>query len=329
MNKIDKSLYKKCTLCPRKCSVDRLSGGKGFCKTGSDAVLACALLHYGEEPPVTGKGGSGTLFFSGCTLKCKFCQNYQLSREILGGRADSNLLSDIMIALEKKGAENINFVTATHFLPSIAEAVIIAKDKGLKIPLLWNSSGYETEETVEMLLEFIDIFLPDIKTLDPNLSDRLFNAKNYPQFASNAVLKMANGKKTDLSLIEKEGIMKEGVIVRHLVLPGELENTSQFLKWFSENIKNKAILSLMFQYEPMPGHEKPELPARKVSENEVEKVYQLLDKYEIDDGFIQEVEEDSLWTPDFRNPMPFPGSKEKPIWHSNMDVVSRDAAGRL
>ncbi|MCL2480770.1 MAG: radical SAM protein [Spirochaetaceae bacterium] len=316
INKIDKSLYKKCNLCPRKCNVNRLSGEKGFCKTGHEPLLSCGLLHYGEEPPVTGRGGSGTLFFAGCTLRCKFCQNYQLSREIVGKVTEKDLLSDIMIALQEKGAENINFVTATHFLPSVAEAVSIAKNKGLKIPLVWNSSGYETDETVEMLLEFIDIFLPDLKTMDPDLSGRLFNAKDYPQFATSAILKMTDRKKTDFSLIEKEGVMKEGVIVRHLVLPGEIKNTKEVLKWFSENVKDRAILSLMFQYEPHePLDSDSELPRRRIIEKEVDEVYELLDEYGIDDGFIQEFEEGSLWTPDFTKSMPFPGGKEKPVWH--------------
>ena len=314
------SLYKKCNLCPRKCNANRLSGEKGFCKTGHEAILSCGLLHYGEEPPVTGSSGSGTLFFAGCTLRCKFCQNYQLSREITGARTDCDLLSDIMIALQEKGAENINFVTATHFLPSVAEAVSIAKNKGLAIPLVWNSSGYETSETVEMLLDFIDVFLPDLKTMDADLSARLFNAKDYPQFAANAILKMADGKKTDYPLIEEQGVIKEGVILRHLVLPGEIKNTQEVLKWFSENVKDKAILSLMFQYEPHEpmdplAPDRSELPRRRIIEKEVEEVYELLDKYNIDDGFIQEFEEGSLWTPDFTKSMPFPGGKEKPIWH--------------
>ena len=313
MNKIDESLYRKCNLCPRKCNVNRFSGEKGFCKTGHEAILSCALLHYGEEPPVTGKGGSGTLFFAGCTLQCKFCQNYQLSREILGGEIEHNLLADIIISLQEKGAENINFVTATHFLPSVADAVSIAKNRGLKIPLVWNSSGYETDETVEKLLEFIDIFLPDLKTIDPDISGRLFNAKDYPEFATSAILKMADRKKTDLSLIEKQEIIKEGVIVRHLVLPGEIKNTGEVLKWFSENINDKAILSLMFQYEPVDS-ENSGLPQRRISEKEVEEVYKFLDEYKIDDGFIQEFEGGSLWTPDFRKTMPFPGSREKPVW---------------
>ena len=315
MNKIIKSAYEKCNLCPRNCGVNRLSGEKGFCKTANEAILSCALLHYGEEPPVTGKGGSGTLFFAGCTLKCKFCQNYQLSREILGAPIGSDILANIMLSLQEKGAENINFVTATHFLPSVADAVAIAKKQGLKIPLVWNSSGYETAETVETLLDFIDIFLPDLKTLDPDISEKLFNAKNYPQFAANAILKMADNRKTDISLIEKNQIMKEGVIVRHLVLPGKIENTRDVLKWFSQNVKDKAILSLMFQYEPMPDSEKLELPHRRLSHDEVEEVYDFLDEYNIDDGFIQEFEESSLWTPDFKNSMPFPGARGKPVWH--------------
>lgn len=314
---ISRKLYDNCKLCPKKCGVNRLKGAAGFCGSGADAALSCALLHRGEEPPVTGERGSGTMFFTGCTLRCGFCQNHQISRGMIGRSVDEEVLSDIMISLQEKGAENINFVTATHFIPSVYEAAEKAKKKGLSIPLLWNTSGYETEEAVEMLLEFIDVFLPDLKTLDPALSARLFRAQDYPAYAERAVLKMADGRKTDFSLIEKEGVIKRGVIVRHLVLPGELESTDGFLKWFSENLKERAILSLMFQYEPEAVSGIADLPERRVSGKEEDEVYGMLDKYDIDDGFIQETEGDCIWVPDFNSSSPFPGSSsgKEMVWH--------------
>ncbi|MDX9799841.1 MAG: radical SAM protein [Spirochaetia bacterium] len=305
---ISRKLYENCVLCPKKCRVNRLEGKTGFCGSASDAILSCSLLHRGEEPPVTGDGGSGTIFFSGCTLRCGFCQNHQISRGILGRIIDEEVLSDIMISLQKEGAENINLVTATHFIPSVFGAAEKAKKKGLSIPLLWNTSGYETEEAVEMLLEFIDVFLPDLKTLDPALSARLFKAQDYPCYASKAVLKMADGRKTEPALIEKEGVIKKGVIVRHLVLPGELTSTDQFLKWFSENLQGRAILSLMFQYEPDAVSGEIDLPARRVSGKEADEVYGMLDRYDIDEGFIQEMEGEASWVPDFNRSNPFPGS---------------------
>jgi len=310
---IDRSLYGNCTLCPKKCRINRLCGQIGFCRSGAEAVLSCALLHSGEEPPVTGSGGSGTIFFTGCTLMCGFCQNYQISRDLMGSEADCSELSDIMISLQKEGAENINLVTATHFIPSVAEAVFAARKKELDIPVLWNTSGYETEESVDMLMDFVDVFLPDVKTLDPVLAANLFRAADYPFYAANAVLKMAAGRKTDLSLTGKEGVIRSGVIVRHLVLPGELESTDQFLKWFSENLAERAILSIMFQYEPAGDY--CMLPDRRISESEADQVYSMLDKYDIEDGFIQETEEETLWLPDFSKAAPFPGSREDAAWH--------------
>ncbi len=310
-----KSVYEKCNLCPRKCGTDRLAGKTGFCKAGADSLLSCAMLHHGEEPPVTGNGGSGTLFFAGCTLKCGFCQNHQLSHGMMGSTVKDETLADIMAALQEGGAENINLVTATHFIPSVAHAVSLAKKKGLVIPILWNTSGYETEESVEMLLDFVDVFLPDLKTLDPALSARLFRAGDYPEYAAKAVLKMAEGRKTDFELIEKEGIIRSGIIVRHLVLPGEIASTRQFLRWYSENLMEKAMLSLMFQYEPDAVSSPVQLPGRRVSGDEVAIVYNLLDEFDIEEGFIQETDEETEWVPDFEKTSPFPGSKKDPIWH--------------
>lgn len=297
------------------CRVDRTRGEKGFCRAGSETLLSCAVLHGGEEPPVTAAGGSGTLFFAGCTLQCSFCQNHQLSRGMMGSGISDEELARIMVALQEAGAENINFVTASHFIPAIKTASGIARKEGLSIPLLWNTSGYETENSLEILGSFIDVFLPDLKTLNPSLSSRLFRARDYPVYAARAVLKMAEMKKTDFTLIENEGIIRSGVIVRHLVLPGELSSTDEFLKWFAENLMDKAILSLMFQYEPLGSEGEAPLPLRRVSQEEVDAVYEMLDLYEIDDGFIQETDEETQWLPDFENIIPFPGSAKSPVWH--------------
>lgn len=346
-------IYEKCSLCPRQCGVNRFAGESGFCSdrfpaggSGGKVLLSCAMLHFGEEPPVVGPtpgnamSGSGVIFFSDCTLKCKFCQNFQISRESMGRWVDVEELANIMLTLEERGAVNINLVTGTHFVPSIWEAVKIAQGwtgrgsdgSGLTVPILWNSSGYETVETTEKLLNFTDVFLHDIKTLDSDLAGKLFNASDYPIYAAASALKMVEMRELafDKSLSEADmfsgNIIKRGVIVRHLVLPGELDSTKKVLAWFSENLYGRAILSLMFQYEPTADFSTASIDSkgecslfRNVSEEEVAKVYEMLDCYGIDDGFIQELSGDTAtlpkWLPDFEKEAPFPGSNQKAVWH--------------
>ena len=189
------SLYRKCTLCPRACGVDRNAGKLGFCRESSTMRIACATLHHGEEPPITGKGGSGTIFFTGCTLQCRFCQNHQISRGGIGREVSIEEFADICLKLQSSGAENINLVTGTMFIPSIALGIGLAKEKGLNIPILWNSSGFESSEAVDMLNSFIDVYLPDIKTLNHTFASTFFNAIHYPEAAKAAVIKMADSKK--------------------------------------------------------------------------------------------------------------------------------------
>lgn len=347
------NIYKKCSLCPRQCGVNRIAGESGFCtdrfpERGSrgKVLLSCAMLHFGEEPPVVGPtpsnavGGSGVMFFSGCTLKCRFCQNFQISRDSMGRWVDVEELANIMLTLEEREAVNINLVTGTHFVPSIEEAVKIAQGwtgrgsdgSGLTVPILWNTSGYETVETVEKLLSFVDVFLHDIKTLDPSLAGKLFNASDYPVCATTSALKMVEMRELAFDKSFREADMfsgntiKRGVIVRHLVLPGELDSTKQVLKWFGGNLYGRAILSLMFQYEPaadfstaLIGNNSDCSLARNVSEEEVAMVYEMLDCYGIEDGFIQELSGDTItlpdWLPDFDKEVPFLGSDQKAVWH--------------
>ena len=279
-------------------------------------MIASALLHGGEEPPVSGEKGSGTVFFTGCTLQCSFCQNHQISRNKMGEKVSADELAEIFLKLQDKGAENINLVTGTHFIPSVTAALEKARKGGLVIPALWNTSGYETEESVDMLSEQIDLFLPDYKTPDPVFSSEFFNAPDYPDAVFKAVSRMCIHKKTDFSVFATGKMIKQGVIIRHLVMPGYLESTEKFLEIYSENFSDRAILSLMFQYSPAAAGGGDRNPSRSVSETESDRVYELLDFYDIENGFIQELENDNNWVPDFSRKMPFPGAAEKnALWH--------------
>jgi len=225
--------YAPCRLCPRACAVDRARGESGVCGETKAVRAACACLHFGEEPPVTGAGGSGTVFFTGCTLRCRACQNCQISREGFGVELSREALAGIFLSLQREGAGNVNAVTGTHFLPDILEAWTSARARGLVIPLVWNSSGYETVEAVRTLAPRVAFFLPDLKTLDPDLADYWFRASDYPRVASEALLAMAEARPLERG---PDGTPVRGVIVRHLVLPGRIDATRQVLAWFAERL---------------------------------------------------------------------------------------------
>jgi putative pyruvate formate lyase activating enzyme len=315
--------YDSCVLCPRLCRVNRGAGGTGFCGESDAVRAACAVLHFGEEPPITGAGGSGTVFFTGCTLRCAFCQNIQVSRGGTGAPLGVEGLSDVFLALSKAGAENVNIVTGTHFAPSILEALAIARRRGLSIPVVWNSSGYETPETVDLLGDAVDIWLPDMKTLDPGLSRSLFHAADYPDRAREAILSMARLRPPEYREgPDGEDTLSRGVIVRHLVLPGHLDGTRAVLRWFAENLADRALLSLMFQYTPIPGTDPREPFDRTVSPEEYETAMAMLDEAGIEDGFVQEPGTDGEWLPDFTRRKPFPSGRSRTVWHFDGEAAS-------
>ena len=267
---------------------------------------AWAGLHFGEEPPVTGSGGSGTIFFTGCTLRCRYCQNDQLSRSGMGAELSPEELARLMLRLQAEGAENINLVTGSQFAPGIAAAAGLARGEGLAIPLLWNSSGYESRATLQLLDPWIGVWLPDCKTLDPGLARSLMGAPDYPEVVREALNFMVEARP-----LGWEGErLRQGVIVRHLVLPGHLQSTRRVLAWFRERFYGKALLSVMVQYTPNPGSAadaERAVPARRVSAAEYEQVLTWLEELGIEEGFIQEPEPGSEWLPDFSRPDPFPG----------------------
>jgi len=299
--------YKNCTLCPRNCGVDRLAGLRGYCGEDSRLRLAFAGLHSGEEPPLSGNSGSGTIFVSGCNLGCCFCQNRQISSqtgEHLGRAVSIVEFAAICLELQKKDAQNINIVTGSHAAVAVAQGLDAAKTAGLRIPVLWNSSGYESVETLELLGDRIKTWLPDLKTLDTDLAGKFLNAQDYPRVAVQAIQWMMKTRPGD-------------VIIRHLILPGYLESTRSVLRWFADNANGKAQLSLMSQYTPIKGFAMNDTgaPERYVSKKEYETVLGWLGEFGIEDGFCQELVTGSDWLPDFRRGNPFSSGLSVPVWH--------------
>jgi putative pyruvate formate lyase activating enzyme len=304
------SILSSCNICPRSCGVDR-SVKQGFCGETCELHIAAAVVHYGEEPPVTGTGGSGAVFITGCNLACQFCQNYQISREKMGRTVDEDEFVQICLTLQKKGVENINIITGSHIVPVLIRGIAEAKAAGLIIPVFWNSSAYENQRTIFLLKETVDVYLPDLKTLDPETAGLFFNAPDYPRRAVEAILMMMENRK--LRYNDAGTILVSGVIIRHLVIPGFLESTRQVLRWFAENAKGQALLSIMTQYTPAASFF--ELPARRVNIKEYSTIMKWLEEFRIDDGFCQEMSKNSEQFPDFSRQNPFSSGLATPIWH--------------
>ena len=341
-----KDLYENCLQCPRKCGVNR-NESLGFCKEPSDIRIAVACLHFGEEPLITVHGGSGTIFLTGCNLRCAFCQNYQISQQGMGAVVSKEEFAQICLKLEEAGAENINLVTGSHHIPAIARGLEEARKQGLTLPVCWNSSGYDSVESLKLLEGLVTIWLPDLKTLSPELSKSLCAAEDYPEKAKEAVkwmidhnpLKLTSVKKevSDSTsgkpgkIVEKDKIL-QGVIVRHLFLPGRFFETADVLQWLKENADGKAIISLMSQYTPVPfkGSEE-ELSKRKkslssienrlVNESEDKDLRDLIEAYDFDYLFYQDLCTDTEWLPDFERKQPFSYKLAKPVWHFKYGFV--------
>jgi len=307
------NLYTPCKLCPRNCGVDRLAGKAGFCGESAALRVAFAGLHKGEEPPLVGTGGSGTIFVSGCNLGCVFCQNYQISQGESGGRLGKEISAEdfaaICAALRDKGAENINIVTGSHAVPALVEGINAARGAEVCLPVLWNSSAYENVGTLELLRGYVDIFLPDLKTQNSEIAAKFFNAPDYPSVAAAAILKMCD--------MAQE---REKVIVRHLILPGYLESTREVLRWFADNAKGRALLSLMTQYTPIHGRGQS-APQRYLNEDEYETVLGWLEEFKIEDGFCQELVTGSDWLPDFKRDNPFSSELSVPVYPSPKNIA--------
>ena len=307
-----KECYQSCRICGRDCGTDRQKR-KGWCGQTDEIRLAWAGLHFGEEPPVTGSGGSGTLFFSGCTLGCPFCQNFQISRYGMGREVSSQEFIELCRALQGAGAENLNLVTPSHFIPSLAELLPRLKGEGVDLPVVWNSSGQELPEALDMVIPHIDIFLPDMKTLDSRVALEYYRFEDYPRIARASLERMMEVRPLEL---DSRGVMKKGVLLRHLILPGELESTREVLEWFAHQGKDRALLSLMSQYTPVKTPDFPEpRPDRYLSEEEYDQVLYWLSEYDLEEGYIQELITGSDWLPDFNDPRPFSSELSRAVWH--------------
>ena len=276
-----------CTLCPRSCGADRAAGQKGYCGVGGTKIKAArAALHMWEEPCISGSQGSGTVFFSGCPLRCVYCQNRDIARAGAGKEITVERLSEIFLELQEKGAANINLVTPTHYTPEIVKAVAEARDGGLTLPIVYNCGGYEKPETLRTLEGIVDIYLTDFKYMDAEAARRYSHAPDYPEIAKEALGEMV--RQQPEPVFDEKGMMKKGVIVRHLLLPGHLKNAEAVVKYVYETYGNRVYLSLMNQYTPLPGMEKwPEIN-RKVTRREYDRLLDYAVELGVENGFIQE-----------------------------------------
>lgn len=298
------NLYANCTLCPNNCGVNRTAGQRGRCGQTDKIRIAWSGLHRGEEPPVSGKYGSGMIFFCGCPLHCQYCQNFQIShKDAAGIDITIEQLADIMLELQNFKAASINLVTGTHYIPSIIKAIDIAKTKGLNLPIVWNSSGYEVTSALRLIDPYIDLYLIDVKTLDHDVASK-FCA--LPLYADAIVPVMQFLKKRHPSSDVEHC---KGVLVRHLVFPGTINATLDFLTWYADNFKDCSNLSLMVQF--VPPQEDPGFA--KMTDDEYNILLEKLDTLGID-GFVQERSDNEiLWIPDFNRDQPFPDSFADPL----------------
>ncbi len=322
--------YVACRLCGRNCAVNRASGAKGVCGMTERLRIASAVIHKGEEPPIIGQGGSGAIFFSGCALHCAFCQNHQISHKNMGNDVDEEDFINICFALKEAGAENINLVTGGHFAPSIASGLRGALSAGLDLPAVWNSSAYEKAETIDLIAPYVTVYLPDLKTLSADNAGRWFGAWNYPEVATKAILRMAQAAPLRYKRArcfdtqttasgEASQVLASGLIFRHLVMPGQLEDTRAVLRWYADHLADRALLSLMTQYTPIPSLAKAiataKAPKRYLEEAEHDAVLNMLEEFDIDNGFYQELVLSDAWLPDFDRKNPFSSELSRPIWH--------------
>jgi putative pyruvate formate lyase activating enzyme len=237
-----------CTLCPRNCHADRISGDTGICNTAEQAMVSSYMPHFGEESPISGTRGSGTIFFTNCNLLCNFCQNFDISHEGRGYAAGPRELAEMMLSLQELGCHNINFVTPTHVVPQILKALIPAIENGLRIPLVYNSGGYDTVSTLQMLEGIVDIYMPDFKFWSSDISQQTCNAPDYPEIARKAIMEMH--RQTGPLMINSAGIAERGLLVRHLVMPGGLAGTESIMNFLAGEISTRTYVNIMPQYRP-------------------------------------------------------------------------------
>ena len=289
-----------CDICPRKCGVDRLKGEKGFCRTGALPIVSSYCKHMGEEPPISGTHGAGTIFFGYCNLNCVFCQNHQISQpeeDIQDHEVSIERLANMMIVLQEDGCHNIDLVTPSHVVPQIVAAIDIAAEKGLVIPIVYNTNAYDSLETLQELDGIVDIYLPDLKYASEKNARLYSKVPNYPETAKKAIKEMwrqAGPLNTD-----EDGIAEKGIIIRHLLLPNFIDGPKECLNWISDEISMFAHTSLMSQYYPeFKASEYPEL-SRTLTEKEYKKALTILDDAGLSEGWNQDLNSSETYRPDF------------------------------
>ena len=284
LSKID-----KCNLCPHECNINRNDGKIGRCRASNKVKIALYSTHDFEEPCISGTKGSGTVFFSNCNLNCIYCQNYEISQLGKGKEITIEELSDIFLIQQEKHVENINLVTPTSYVPQIIQAIKIAKNKGLKIPIVYNTNSYENIETLKMLEGYIDIYLPDLKYSQNDLGKRYSNIDNYFEIATKAIKEMV--RQVGVPKINKNGIIQKGVIIRHLVLPNNIENSKKVLKWIKENLPEEIYISIMAQYFPTYKAKDNNELNRKLTKDEWSEIENYIEELNIKNGYVQELGE--------------------------------------
>lgn len=282
---------RRCAVCPRHCGVNRLEGQVGFCRAGAEPVVASWNLHPWEEPPISGTRGSGTIFFSYCTARCIFCQNYPISQLGVGRQYTTRQLADMMLELQERGAHNINLVTPTHFVPQFLEALEMAAGDGLTLPIVYNTSGYETVKTLRLLDGVVDIYLPDAKYADDEVARAVSSFASYVA-ANRAALQEMFRQVGDQLILDENGLLRRGMIIRHMVLPGGLAQSAQVFRWIAEHLSPHVHVSVMNQY--FPAHKALDHPllGRKITEAEYEEAVDAFFEAGLHNGWMQECELD-------------------------------------
>lgn len=281
-------MIENCTLCPHRCGINR-EKQIGRCKSTDNVKIALYSTHNYEEPCISGEHGSGTIFFSNCNMNCIYCQNYEISQQGKGKEISIEKLANIMLKQQKNGVENINLVTPTSYALHIIEAIKIAKNKGLKIPIVYNTNGYESVETLKLLEGYIDIYLPDLKYYYDELGKLYSGVSNYFEVTTQAIKEMY--RQVGSPQLNENGIMQKGLMIRHLVLPNNIENSKKVLKWIKENIDNNVFVSIMAQYFPTYKAKNVDKLSRKLTKQEYEEIENYLYDLDLENGYIQELGE--------------------------------------
>lgn len=292
------NILKSCKICPHECKVNRLKGKVGRCRSTNKIKIALASLHQYEEPCISGYNGSGTIFFSNCNMGCEYCQNYEISQVGKGFEISIEKLAEIMLDEQNKGAHNINLVTPTMYAVQIIRAIEIAKSKGLDIPIIYNTNGYESIDTIKLLNGYIDVYMPDLKYYSDDIAKKYSHVDKYFEIATKAIKEMIN--QVGYPIFDGEGIIKKGVIIRHLVLPNHMQNTKNILKWIKENLSDKVYVSIMAQYFPAYKAKEISLLNRKLNKREYKEIENFLYTLGLENGYIQELgEHEEEYVPKF------------------------------